>query len=179
MRRSRRRPWLGRTQVRRTDRSCAAHANGDDSCGGADLATGGHGPTARRKPMTVQNSVEPQSTCATAGRGVWLVCRKGRSRGNVIQDVHRGRARHGLVASRTHATWRRRIMIFYQRICDAGAMTGPGRSSPVTAGLLRRAGRGLLVHRTPTPLWYPDCWDLPAVTSSTAKRLMLRRAASC
>lgn len=31
----------------------------------------------------------------------------------------------------------------------------------VTAGLLLRGGRGLLVHRAPTRRWYPDCWDLP------------------
>jgi mutator protein MutT len=31
----------------------------------------------------------------------------------------------------------------------------------VSAGLLRRGGRGLLVHRAPTRRWYPDCWDLP------------------
>ncbi len=31
----------------------------------------------------------------------------------------------------------------------------------VAAGLLRRRGRGLLLHRAPTRGWYPDCWDLP------------------
>lgn len=31
----------------------------------------------------------------------------------------------------------------------------------VVAGLLRRDGRGLLLHRAPTRRWYPDCWDLP------------------
>lgn len=31
----------------------------------------------------------------------------------------------------------------------------------VVAGLLLRAGRGLLVHRSPNRRWYPDCWDLP------------------
>jgi 8-oxo-dGTP diphosphatase len=31
----------------------------------------------------------------------------------------------------------------------------------VTAGLLRRGDRGLLMHRSPTRRWYPDCWDLP------------------
>lgn len=31
----------------------------------------------------------------------------------------------------------------------------------VAAGLLRRGGRGLLLHRAPTRRWYPDCWDLP------------------
>ena len=31
----------------------------------------------------------------------------------------------------------------------------------VVAGLLVRAGRGLLVHRAPARRWYPDCWDLP------------------
>jgi 8-oxo-dGTP diphosphatase len=36
-----------------------------------------------------------------------------------------------------------------------------GAAHLVTAGLLRRGGRGLLVHRSPTRGWYPDCWDLP------------------
>jgi 8-oxo-dGTP pyrophosphatase MutT (NUDIX family)/catechol 2,3-dioxygenase-like lactoylglutathione lyase family enzyme len=31
----------------------------------------------------------------------------------------------------------------------------------VVAGLLRRAGRALLVHRSPSRRWYPDVWDLP------------------
>ena len=31
----------------------------------------------------------------------------------------------------------------------------------VVTGLLRRSGRALLVHRTPTRRWYPDAWDLP------------------
>ncbi len=31
----------------------------------------------------------------------------------------------------------------------------------VVAGLLRRASRGLLLHRSPARAWYPDCWDLP------------------
>ena len=31
----------------------------------------------------------------------------------------------------------------------------------VVAGLLRRRGRALLVHRSPQRLWYPDVWDLP------------------
>ncbi len=31
----------------------------------------------------------------------------------------------------------------------------------IVTGLLRRGGRGLLVHRAPTRRWYPDCWDLP------------------
>nr|WP_210418348.1 NUDIX domain-containing protein [Ruania zhangjianzhongii] len=31
----------------------------------------------------------------------------------------------------------------------------------VAAGLLRRGGRGLLLHRVSTRAWYPDCWDLP------------------
>ena len=31
----------------------------------------------------------------------------------------------------------------------------------VVAGLLRRRGRALMVHRSPQRLWYPDAWDLP------------------
>lgn len=31
----------------------------------------------------------------------------------------------------------------------------------VAAGLLKRGGRGLLLHRAPARLWYPNCWDLP------------------
>jgi 8-oxo-dGTP diphosphatase len=31
----------------------------------------------------------------------------------------------------------------------------------VAAGLLRRSGYGLLLHRASTRRWYPDCWDLP------------------
>ena len=31
----------------------------------------------------------------------------------------------------------------------------------IVTGLLRRAGQGLLVHRSPARRWYPDCWDLP------------------
>lgn len=31
----------------------------------------------------------------------------------------------------------------------------------VVTGLLRRAGRALLVHRSPSRRWYPDAWDLP------------------
>ena len=31
----------------------------------------------------------------------------------------------------------------------------------IVTGLLRRDGRGLLAHRSPTRRWYPDCWDLP------------------
>jgi len=29
------------------------------------------------------------------------------------------------------------------------------------AGLLRRCGRALMVHRSPRRHWYPDAWDLP------------------
>lgn len=29
------------------------------------------------------------------------------------------------------------------------------------AGLLRRRGRALVVHRSPQRRWYPDAWDLP------------------
>jgi len=31
----------------------------------------------------------------------------------------------------------------------------------VVTGVLRRSGRALLVHRSPTRRWYPDVWDLP------------------
>lgn len=31
----------------------------------------------------------------------------------------------------------------------------------VVAGLLRRRGRALMVHRSPQRRWYPDTWDLP------------------
>lgn len=31
----------------------------------------------------------------------------------------------------------------------------------MVTGLLRRAGRTLLVHRSPSRRWYPDAWDLP------------------
>ena len=31
----------------------------------------------------------------------------------------------------------------------------------VVAGLLRRRGRALMVHRSPQPRGYPDAWDLP------------------
>ncbi len=31
----------------------------------------------------------------------------------------------------------------------------------VVAGLLRRRGRVLVVHRAPSRHWYPDAWDLP------------------
>lgn len=31
----------------------------------------------------------------------------------------------------------------------------------MVAGLLRRKGRVLLVHRSPRHGWYPDTWDLP------------------
>lgn len=31
----------------------------------------------------------------------------------------------------------------------------------VVAGLLRRRGRALMVHRSPQRRWYPDAWDLP------------------
>jgi 8-oxo-dGTP pyrophosphatase MutT (NUDIX family) len=40
-------------------------------------------------------------------------------------------------------------------------VTVPEQFQLVAAGLLRRRGRGLLVHRAPTRRWYPDCWDLP------------------
>ena len=40
-------------------------------------------------------------------------------------------------------------------------MVGEDGVDPVVTGLLRRCGRGLLVHRAPTRRWYPDCWDLP------------------
>ena len=31
----------------------------------------------------------------------------------------------------------------------------------LVAGLLRRRGRALMVHRSPQRRWYPDAWDLP------------------
>jgi 8-oxo-dGTP diphosphatase len=37
----------------------------------------------------------------------------------------------------------------------------PAGPHVVVAGLLVRAGRVLLVHRSPQRRWYPDCWDLP------------------
>ena len=41
-------------------------------------------------------------------------------------------------------------------------MSGSGSDEhSVVAGLLRRAGRALLVHRSPCRRWYPDAWDLP------------------
>lgn len=45
--------------------------------------------------------------------------------------------------------------------CDADAVAVGEDLHLVTAGLLRRGGRGLLLHRAPTRRWYPDCWDLP------------------
>lgn len=40
-------------------------------------------------------------------------------------------------------------------------MVGDEHVHAIVTGLLRRDGRGLLVHRAPTRRWYPDCWDLP------------------
>lgn len=40
-------------------------------------------------------------------------------------------------------------------------MVGDEQVPAIVTGLLRRGGRGLLVHRAPTRRWYPDCWDLP------------------
>ncbi len=40
-------------------------------------------------------------------------------------------------------------------------MVGEEGIAAIVTGLLRRRGRGLLVHRAPTRRWYPDCWDLP------------------
>jgi 8-oxo-dGTP diphosphatase len=37
----------------------------------------------------------------------------------------------------------------------------PGAERRVVAGLLRRHGRSLPVHRSPRRTWYPDAWDLP------------------
>jgi 8-oxo-dGTP diphosphatase len=44
---------------------------------------------------------------------------------------------------------------------DGGALNLDEDLHLVVAGLLRRRGRGLLLHRAPTRRWYPDCWDLP------------------
>ncbi|MGB5952451.1 MAG: NUDIX domain-containing protein, partial [Ornithinimicrobium sp.] len=40
-------------------------------------------------------------------------------------------------------------------------MTGKFGPHVVVAALLLRNGRALLLHRTHTRQWYPDCWDLP------------------
>ncbi len=45
--------------------------------------------------------------------------------------------------------------------CEGEAVTVGEDLHLVAAGLLRRGGRGLLLHRVPTRRWYPDCWDLP------------------
>lgn len=43
-----------------------------------------------------------------------------------------------------------------------GTVSIPGRDEHiVVTGLLRRAGRVLLVHRSLSRRWYPDAWDLP------------------
>jgi 8-oxo-dGTP diphosphatase len=44
---------------------------------------------------------------------------------------------------------------------EADPVTDDQARHLVVAGLLRRGGRGLLLHRAPTRRWYPDCWDLP------------------
>lgn len=36
-----------------------------------------------------------------------------------------------------------------------------GMEDIVVAGLLRRRGRALMVHRSSQRRWYPDAWDLP------------------
>ncbi len=40
----------------------------------------------------------------------------------------------------------------------------------VVAGILRRDGRVLLVHRLPDRQWYPDAWDLPGGHVHDAER---------
>jgi 8-oxo-dGTP diphosphatase len=47
----------------------------------------------------------------------------------------------------------------------------------VVAGLLRRRGRALMVHRSPQRRWYPDAWDLPGghVQIGEVPRLALAR----
>jgi 8-oxo-dGTP diphosphatase len=47
----------------------------------------------------------------------------------------------------------------------------------VVAGLLRRRGRALMVHRSPQRRWYPDAWDLPGghVEVGEVPRLALAR----
>ena len=46
--------------------------------------------------------------------------------------------------------------------CETAAVldAAPGRMV-VVAGLLRRGGRALVVHRSPHRRWFPDAWDLP------------------
>lgn len=46
-------------------------------------------------------------------------------------------------------------------VCETKAMNVGHPPHRVVAGLLRRGGRGLLLHRVSTRRWYPDCWDLP------------------
>lgn len=59
-------------------------------------------------------------------------------------------------------------------------MTADENLRLLVAGLLVRHGRGLLLHRTPARVWYPDCWDLPGghvevgETSETALQRELR-----
>jgi len=47
----------------------------------------------------------------------------------------------------------------------------------VVAGLLRRRGRALMVHRSPQRRWYPDVWDLPGghIEVGEVPRLALAR----
>lgn len=61
--------------------------------------------------------------------------------------------------------------------CDAGAVPLDENLHVVVAGLMRRAGRGLLIHRSPTLSWYPDCWDLPGghIEAGEASDATLRR----
>lgn len=53
----------------------------------------------------------------------------------------------------------------------------PPEQQVVVAGLLRRLGRALMVHRSPQRRWYPDTWDLPGghVLAGEAPRDALAR----
>lgn len=56
-------------------------------------------------------------------------------------------------------------------------MTADEQFQVFTAGLLRRGGRGLLLHHAPMRRWYPDCWDLPGghVKNGETPRAALQR----
>jgi len=52
----------------------------------------------------------------------------------------------------------------------------PSEEHVVVAGLLRRRGRALMVHRSPQRRWYLDAWDLP--TAATARSALWSRCLS-